>query len=171
MPSKFKALLAWALCAILLPLPVLAGAAPKLAQITGARLKSSVPSSFYLEGNAIPVELYHAALLQAGQRQFIIALLATSGYSSNIQQKYLGMIIAERGFRLNGARLAVGSYGFGFSKSKKQLRIYNQAGALVRVSKLRYDAKFPHPAPLKVVLGRAASARIYLGRYWVRLRR
>ncbi len=169
-----------ALCLFLLPglcATRASAAQPKLALITAPkRLKSTVPGSFYLEGDAIPVEMYHAVLLQAGRKQFIIALLATSGYSSNVRQKYLGMIISEGRFRLNTLRLGIGSYGFGLAtihqngKTKTVLRLFNQAGRQVGQSPVRWDSHMAHPSPIQAAPGKSGSVRIYLGRHWLRLR-
>ena len=63
--------------------------------VSGKAFDSAVPKDFYLEGNAIPTQKRNAALLKtpAGGR-VVFALIDTTGYSSQIQQKYEGMIIS-----------------------------------------------------------------------------
>ena len=167
--------LLWLALAALLPAQAPA-AAPGFHKAGAKAFKASVPREFYLEGNAIPVERYHTALLLEGRKQFIVGLLATSGYSSDVRQKYLGMMIAETPVSLNGVRLEVGSYGFGLApvndagKRATVLRIYNQAGAQVGKCTAHKDLKLRHPMPLEVLVEKGgARVRIYFGRYWVTL--
>ena len=82
--------------------------------VSGQAFDSAVPKDFYLEGNAIPTQKRNAALLKtpAGAR-VLFALIDTTGYSSQIQQKYEGMIINEGKVTLCGHAIGVGSYGFG----------------------------------------------------------
>src|SRR5579863_3439840 len=82
--------------------------------VTGKAFDSAFVKDFYLEGNSIPTEKRNAALVKtpAGAR-VELALLDTSGYSSQIQQKYHGMIISEGNLDVCGVKLGVGSFGFG----------------------------------------------------------
>ncbi len=135
--------------------------------------KAGVPKDFYLEGNAIPVEKYHTITLREGRGQVIIGLLATSGYSSRIQQKYLGMIITTVPVNIGGVKLGVGSYGFGLAAAKQghdEFNVFNQAGAKLGHSGVQKDSAMPHPTPLQVIFAKDGSVHLYLGRFWVALR-
>src|SRR5215467_3783749 len=87
--------------------------------ITGEKFAAALPKEFYLEGNAIPTESRNAALVKtsAGAR-LMVALLDTTGYCSQVQQKYLGMIISEGTTSIGEIPVPVGSYGFGLEKPK-----------------------------------------------------
>ena len=146
------------------------------AQVSGKDFDSAVPRDFYLEGNAIPTEKRNAVLLKspAGAR-LLLALIDTTGYSSQIRQKYIGMMIAEGAVSVCGVQLGVGSYGFGVDKpapnSSEDARffLYNQAGEKVGDCAAVRDAQIKLPRPLQVVLSKGEPARLYLGRYWVEL--
>ena len=141
--------------------------------VTGKDFEGAVPKDFYLEGNAIPTEKRNAALLKtpSGSR-VLVALIDTTGYSSQVQKKYVGMLIAEGDLSLNGQKVGVGSYGVGLEKPDAvdgKLRLYNQAGAQVAECATRKDADLKQPRPLQVVLGKD-GARLYIERYWVEIK-
>ena len=138
--------------------------------VSGKAFENAVPNDFYLEGNRIPVQKRNAVLVKtpAGAR-VVIALIDTSGYSSQIQQKYEGMIISEGNFSVCGQKMGVGSFGFGFtkpaatSKEDMKLTIYNQAGVKVAECAGKVDASITQATPLHVVPGKAA--KLALGRH------
>jgi hypothetical protein len=132
---------------------------------------------FYLEGNAIPAQERNAALLKtpAGAR-VLLGLLDTTGYSSQIRQKYIGMLITEGKLDVCGESVGVGSYGFGLDKpaptsdEDAKFLLYNQAGEKLLECSSKKDTQIKLPKPLRVVLIKGAPARLYLGRYWLELK-
>ncbi len=137
----------------------------------------AIPKDFYLEGNAIPVEKLNSDLAITPEgKQMIFGLLDTSGYSSQVQEKYAGMLITEGGLELCGRRVGTGSYGFGLkspappSKANGYFTLYNQAGTRVAGCVAKQDLKLRAPRPLQIVPGAGDAARLYLGRYWVEIR-
>ncbi len=146
-------------------------------QVSGKAFDSAVPKDFYLEGNAIPTEKRNAALLKtpAGAR-VLFALIDTSGYSSEVRKKYIGMAIAEGQVSICGNSLSVGSYGFGLDKPSPgsdlnaKFLLYNQAGQKVAECAAEKVSQLKQPRPLQVVVEMADSARLYLGRYGLELR-
>ncbi len=146
-------------------------------KVTGKEFDSAVPKDFYLEGNAIPTEKRNTSMLKtpAGGRA-LLGLIDTTGYSSQIQQKYTGMLITESKLSVCGHPVGVGSYGFGLEKpageSSEQTKffLYDQAGAKLTECAAKRDAKIAHPNPLQVVIGKGGSASLYLGRYHVALK-
>jgi len=144
--------------------------------IVGKAFDSAMPKDFYLEGNAIPTEKRNAAMLKtpAGAR-VLLAIMDTTGYSSQIKQKYMGMLITEGKLSVCGQALGVGSYGFGMDKpattssEDAKFFVYDQAGAKVGECAAQKDAKIAQPKPLQVVVGKGGPAKLYLGRYVVEL--
>lgn len=140
--------------------------------VTGKAFDSALPNDFYLEGNRIPTVKRNAALLKtpAGAR-VLFALIDTTGYSSQIQQKYIGMLITEARISICGQTVSVGSYGFGLHKpaptsdEDAKFFLYNQAGEKVAECAVRKDAQIKPPKPLQAIVDQGASARLYLGRY------
>ena len=145
-------------------------------QVTGKAFDTAMPKDFYLEGNAIPTQKRNAALVKTGGgARVLFALIDTTGYSSQIQEKYMGMIITEASLSVCGGNLGVGSYGFGLQKpaassdEDAQFFVYNQAGDKVMECGAKKDSKIEQPIPLQVMLGAGQPAKLYLGRYWMGL--
>lgn len=143
----------------------------------GEAFNKIVPHNFVLEENAIPVEKRNSVLIitPSGARM-VAGLLDTSGYTSQVQQKYLGMFITEGNVEVGGHRVAVGSYGFGLVKAPGDSQgkaakfiLYNQAGHRVAECTAKWDSKLRTPLPLQVVAS-AGTARLYIGRNWVELK-
>lgn len=144
--------------------------------LSAKSLKRAVPRDFYLEGSAVPVEKRNATLIETPSgAKVLIGLLVTSGYASQLPQKYSGMLISEGSLSVCGNPVAVGSYGFGLHRSAAsdnadaEFVLYNQAGQAIWDCAARKDLRLREPRPLQVILGTHASARLYLGRYWAEL--
>lgn len=130
---------------------------------------SGFVKDFYLEGNSIPTEKRNAALIKTPSGTRVeLALLDTSGYSSQVQQKYSGMIISEGSIQVCGVKLGVGSYGFGTrlphppGSGEAQVYFYDQAGTKVGECSASKDARLKTPKPLQVMIS-GGKARLYLG--------
>ena len=147
--------------------------------VTGKPFDQSVVTNFYLEGQAIPAQKRNATLIKtpAGAR-VLIALLDTSGYGTDITQKYNGLLITEGTLTIGGKALQPGSYGFGLTPvtpggpptSSKIFRLYDQAGHKLMESKATRDEVLSRAMPLQVVTKTGKPARLYVGRDWVELK-
>jgi len=145
--------------------------------VTGKPFDTAVPKDFYLEGNAIPTQKRNAALVKtpAGARA-LFALIDTAGYSSDIQAKYIGMIVTEGDLTICGQKVTVGSFGFGWKRPGTGLdapgnfTLYNQAGAQVTECSTPRDAGLRQPRPLQVIPQADGSARLYYGRHYLAIR-
>jgi hypothetical protein len=144
----------------------------------GEAFNKIVPKDFVLEENAIPAEKRNSvlALTPSGGR-VIAGLLDTSGYSSQVQEKYLGMLISEGNLEVCGHEVGTGSYGFGLAKAPgaaqekaSKFMLYNQAGKKVVECTADWDAKLKSPRPLQVVVTGGGTARLYVSRSWVELK-
>src|SRR5579885_194366 len=63
---------------------------------TGQAFNKVIPRDQVLKENAIPTEKRNSALVLTPSGARVIAgMLDTSGYSSQVQEKYLGMLIVE----------------------------------------------------------------------------
>jgi hypothetical protein len=144
--------------------------------VTGKAFDSALPKDFYLEGNAIPTAKRNAAMVTSpsGARA-VFSLLDTTGYSSNIVEKYIGMIITEGDLSICGQKVTVGSYGFGWAQSPRgedkpgTFSLYNQAGAKLAECSTPRDADLKIPRPLQVVVKTDGTATLYHGRNSVAL--
>jgi hypothetical protein len=144
--------------------------------VTGKDFDSAVPKDFYLEGNAIPTEKRNAILVKtpAGARA-LFALIDTAGYAASIQTKYVGMAITEGDITLCGHRVAVGSYGFGWTlpatgvDAPGRFALYNQAGAQVADCVAQRQGDLKRPLPLQAIVAADGSARLYHGKHFIAL--
>lgn len=141
--------------------------------VTGKEFNSALPKDFYLEGNAIPTQKRNAVLVKTpAGAQLLLALLDTSGYSSQVQEKYLGMLINAGSVSVCGEQLGVGSYGFGLIKpaghtdANATFVLYDQAGKKVCECTSEKDSQLQRPSPLQVKTS-GGEATLYLGRYRV----
>jgi hypothetical protein len=106
----------------------------------------------------------------------VLGLLDTSGYSSQIQQKYTGMLITETRISVCGNDLGVGSYGFGLehpsatSNADAPFRIYNQAGEKVGECAAKKDDSIKQPKPLAVATAKGGPARVNFGKYVIEIK-
>lgn len=144
--------------------------------VVGKDFDRAMPKDFYLEGSAIPTEKRNAVLVRTpAEFRVLFALLDTTGYSSQTQEKYIGMLITEGSLLLGGVQVEVGSYGFGLerpaatSNADGKFVLYNQAGQKVGECVAKKDTTPSEPPrPLQLVFSQG-KARLYLGRYWLEL--
>jgi len=145
--------------------------------VTGDAFNHALPTDFYLEGNHIPVEKRNAAMLKnATGKRVVLALIDTTGYSSQIKQKYIGMLITETELSVCGNTIGVGSYGFGLerpaatSDADAPFKLYNQAGDKVGECAAKKDDSIKQPRPLAVTTAKDAPAKLYLGKYVIEIK-
>lgn len=142
--------------------------------VKGKAFDSAMPKDFYLEGNAIPTEKRNAVMLKtpAGKRA-VLALIDTTGYSSQIKQKYIGMVIAEGAFSMCGQQVTIGSYGFGLDKpasasdADATFHLYNQAGDKLFDCAAKKDTTAKQAQPLQVTT--SGGTKLFLGKYYLDL--
>ena len=140
--------------------------------VTADAFKRAVPTDFYLVGEHIPVEARNAAVLKnAKGARLVVALIDTTGYTSQIQQKYIGMLITETKLSVCSISVGVGSYGFGLnrpaatSNADAMFMLYNQAGEKLGECAAKKDDTVSQPKPLSVSTAKGAPAKLYLGKY------
>ena len=105
--------------------------AGKAGLLSAAEVKKVLPSDFFFSGQVAPVQARNSAGIRfADKKLFLIAMVDTSGYSSNIAEKYQGMLITEAAVSIGGSTLPAGVYGFGTSPNGK-FNVMNMAGEQV----------------------------------------
>ena len=93
-------------------------------------------------------------------------MVDTSGYASDIAQKYQGFLITEVKLKIEGSELPPGEYGFGFTGDKLIVTDVGANDVLSVSSKM--DDNLKRPVPLKVVEDGGAY-RLYAGKKYVTL--
>ena len=95
----------------------------------------------------------------------VVGLIDTAGYSSQIKQKYAGMLITETSISVCGTALGVGSYGFGLdrpaatSNADATFKIYNQAGEKLGECAAKKDDSIKQPKPLAVTTAKVGRQK------------
>ena len=131
-----------------------------LDQTASARI---VPTSFYFAGQSAPTQIRNSAVARLGKDRHVIAgMVDTSGYSTEISDKYEGFLITDSPVIIGGKELATGAYGFGFSSAGK-LRIFDLSGAEIMRVETVNDRDMKRPRPLMMSVD-GNSIRFYKGK-------
>src|SRR5438128_12629219 len=88
--------------------------AAKAGLLSAAEVKKVLPSDFFFSGQVAAVQARNSAGIRFADKElFLIAMVDTSGYSSNIDEKYQGLLISEDAVSIGGAHRPHVVYGFG----------------------------------------------------------
>ena len=69
---------------------------PKAGVLSGDDLKIVVPSTYFFRGQSAPVQLRNSGGFSAPDGKLVLAgLVDTSGYASDVQEKYQGFLITR----------------------------------------------------------------------------
>jgi hypothetical protein len=155
-----------------LTLVMLASAAAQQAAkhvLSSDELKKAVPAEYFFRGQKAPVQVRNAVGFQlADGKMMLAALVDASGYSTAIQQKYLGMLITESKLNIGGSELAPGQYGFGFSADGKFMVMDVANNDVVNVTS-QTNAGLQHAVPLKLV-EEGGGYKLYSGKKWASIK-
>src|ERR1041385_9388285 len=78
----------------------------KPAVLTADQLKQSVPSVYFFRGQSATVQVRNAGGLRVGKDSLVLAALVdTSGYAQDVQQKYQGLLITEIKLDIAGSQV------------------------------------------------------------------
>lgn len=147
----------------------LAAQTAKTAVLTTDELKQAVPSTYFFRGKSATVQVRNSGGLRAGKDQLVLAALVdTSGYATDVAEKYQGLFITEVKLNIGGAELAPGEYGFGFNADGK-FRILNVAADEVLATEFKTDDTLHRPVPLKMV-EEGGEYRLYAGKKYVTIK-
>jgi len=94
----------------------------------------------------------------------------TSGYSTGVAAKYQGYLITEVPLMIEGKRLPVGAYGFGFLDGDRLL-VTDLGGNDVLAVHTTKDTAMTRPRPLEVTDDSAGGFRLYAGRSYAHFAR
>lgn len=143
--------------------------AAKPGLLTPAELKQFVPSAYFFRGQAATVQVRNAGGIRiAPDKLVLFALVDTSGYSHDVQEKYEGLLITEVKLNIGGSELAPGAYGFGFGKDSKFLVMDVAANDLLSTP-FHTEENLKRPVPLKLV-EEGGAYRLYEGKKWVEIK-
>jgi hypothetical protein len=133
--------------------------------LASADLKTIVPASYFYRGQSASVQMRNSAGIRTSDQKYILAgLVDTSGYASDVAQKYQGFFITEVKLKIEGSELSPGEYGFGFVKDNFVITDVGGNDLLSGSSKVDNDLK--RPVPLKITQDGNAY-RLYAGKKYV----
>lgn len=132
------------------------------------QLKKIVPASFFYRGQSASVQLRNSVGVRTKEEKYVLAgLVDTSGYASDVAQKYQGFLISEVKLAIEGSSLPPGEYGFGFAGDKF---LVTDVGANDVLSvAFKTDNNLKRPVPLKLVEDNG-TYKLYAGKKWVELK-
>jgi hypothetical protein len=135
--------------------------------VASADLKGLVPASYFYRGQSATVQLRNSGAIRTKDQKYVIAALVdTSGYSSDVAEKYQGLFITEEKVKIEGSEIGPGQYGFGFVGDK--FLITDVAANEVLSVGSKVDGDLKRPVPLKIV-GEGGAYRLYHGKKYVTL--
>jgi hypothetical protein len=134
--------------------------------LSAAEATKVLPASVFFRGQSATTQLRNSGGVKFADGMFVLATLVdTSGYSSDVQQKYQAYFIAEEAIKIEGHELPAGVYGVGFLPGDKFVVLDVGAHDLFTVSSHR-DEGLKRPMPLRVT-GEKDGFRLYAGRGYV----
>jgi hypothetical protein len=161
-----KSVFVFSFCLLAALLALAADPAPGVLSVDD--IKKVVPPSYFFRGQSAPVQIRNSAGFRTADGKVVLAgMVDTSGYSSDVAEKYQGLLITEVKLHIEGTELAPGQYGFGFSKEGKFLVMDVGANDLFSVAS-HFDDKLHRPVPLTIMADQG-SYRLYAGKKWVSL--
>lgn len=141
----------------------------KAGMLNAADLKQAVPTNYFFAGRTAPVQLRNATGFRVASGKMVLAALVdTSGYATDIAEKFQGLLITEVKLHMGEADVAPGAYGFGYGKDGT-FRLMNVAGDDLLTTAAQTDEGLAHPVPLKFIAVRGVF-RLYAGKKWVLLK-
>ena len=143
------------------PGPVSADEIPKL-----------LPPSVFFRGQTAPLQLRNAAAIRLpGGAVLFASLVDTSGYSSNVRERYQFYLVTEAPLTIDGKPLAPGAYGAGFLEDGTFV-IMDIGGHDILLARTQRDDAMHRPRPLQILPGATPNdLRLYLGRSFATLTR
>ena len=136
------------------------------AVLSAAEAGKMLPASVYFKGQSATTQLRNSGGVKFADGQFVLAVMVdTSGYSSEVAQKYQAYLITETAIKIEGHELPAGIYGIGFVADNKFLVMDVGAHDLFSVESHR-DEAMKRPTPLKVT-AEGGGFRLYAGRAYV----
>ena len=146
------------------------GAAPVNGVLKATDLGGLFPGQVFFRGQSASVQLRNSGGVRYDDGMLTMAALVdTSGYSSNVQQKYQGYLISEVPLVIGGKKLPAGEYGVGFIEGNTFLVMDVGAHDLLKTGST-HDAELRRPTPLQIIAApEAGQYRLYFGRNYVTL--
>lgn len=132
-----------------------------------AQTAKMLPASVYFKGQSATTQIRNSGGVKFADGSYTLAVMVdTSGYSSDVQQKYQAYLITEDPIKIEGRTLLAGIYGVGFVGGDKFVVMDVGAHDLLTVAS-ETDAALKRPMPLKIDAADNNTFRLYAGRRFI----
>ena len=130
------------------------------------------PENVFYRGKVGAVQMRNTGGIHFADGFYLLAgLVDTTGYASDLKEKYQGYFFSEVPVEINGQSLKPGGYGIGFVAGSKFIVTDVGANTLLEVAGQR-DAELKRAIPLQLLAAPEAGAyRLYIGRNFVTIKR
>jgi hypothetical protein len=125
----------------------------------------------FFQGKTAPVQGRNSGGIRFEDKSLmLVSLVDTSGYSSQVQEKYQAYLITESPLDIDGHRLSPGAYGCGFISSG--FIVMDIGGHDLFTANATRDGDLRRPTPLQVMAAPDGPGkyRLYAGRNFVSFR-
>ena len=156
----------------LTPVQATAAALSQAAQeglITASETAKILPATVFFRGISAAVQARNSGGVRfADGRLMLVALVDTSGYSTQVKEKYQAYFITESALLVGGHPLAPGAYGCGFL-ADNVFMVQDIGGHDLFTVPSQRDAELRRPTPLQITStpGATGEYRLYAGRSYV----
>ncbi|HET7151345.1 MAG TPA: hypothetical protein VFI60_08030 [Candidatus Acidoferrum sp.] len=129
------------------------------------------PEHVFFRGQVAPTQLRNTGGVHFSDDLYVLAgLVDSSGYSTEIKEKYQGYLLNEVTLDIGGKALKPGAYGFGFVSGK--FMVMDLGGNDILEGTAQHDAEMKRPMPLQVTAStNAGTYRLYVGRDFIEFHR
>jgi hypothetical protein len=152
--------------------PVTASNSVQASVLNAEETAKIMPASVFFRGQSASVQGRNSGGIRfADKSLMLVSLIDTSGYSSQVQEKYQAYLITESAVDIDGHRLAPGAYGCGFLSGDNFI-VMDLGGHDLFTAHSTHDVDLRRPSPLQVVVSPTVPGdyRLYAGRNYVSFR-
>jgi hypothetical protein len=152
--------------------PVTASNSVQASVLNAEETAKIMPASVFFRGQSASVQGRNSGGIRFGDKSLmLVSLIDTSGYSSQVQEKYQAYLITESAVDIDGHRLAPGAYGCGFLSGDNFI-VMDLGGHDLFTAHSTHDVDLRRPSPLQVVVSPTVPGdyRLYAGRNYISFR-
>ena len=135
--------------------------------LTPAMAQKLLPSAVYFKGQSATTQIRNSGGVKFADGAYLLAVMVdTSGYSSEVAQKYQAYLITEDAIEVGGKPLPAGIYGVGFVGG--QFLVLDVGAHTLLSVPTTSDEEMKRPRPLEITRA-DGGYRLYEGRNYVTL--
>ena len=137
--------------------------------LKAAEVANILPATVFFQGKTASIQGRNSGGIRFADKSLVlVALVDSSGYSSQVQEKYQAYLITESAIDIDGHRLAPGAYGCGFL-SNSAFIVMDIGGHELFTAHTAHDENLHRPTPLQIMAtpNESGRYRLYEGRNFV----